>query len=121
MCGRFHISTPAADIAREFSVRGDVPNFEPRWNAAPTDKLPVVLVNRETEARRLAPQRWGLIPFWAKDAKIGATMINAMAETVATRPAFKGAFQRRRCLVPPTASMSGRSATRRRGSPTTSA
>src|SRR5690348_9539996 len=100
MCGRFHQSTPAADIARAFNISGPLPNIRPRWNAAPTDRLPVVLLDRKTGRRRLEVLRWGLIPYWAKDAKIGYSTINAAAETVATKPAFRDAFHDRRCVVP---------------------
>jgi putative SOS response-associated peptidase YedK len=90
----------AAELARLFGTRNPFLNTGPRYNAAPTDKLPVVLLDRKTKERRLEPLRWGLVPFWAKDVKIGATMINAMSETIATKPAFKEAFEQRRCLVP---------------------
>jgi putative SOS response-associated peptidase YedK len=75
-------------------------NVQQRYNAAPTQDLPVVIRDRETGERRLEALRWGLIPFWAKDAKIGFSTINAKAETVATRPAFRDAFKSGRCLVP---------------------
>jgi putative SOS response-associated peptidase YedK len=94
------MSREPVQIAGEFHIKGPLPNFQPRWNAAPTDKHPVVLLDGEPKERRLEPLRWGLIPYWAKDAKIGYSTINATAETVATKPAFKEPFQRRRCLVP---------------------
>jgi putative SOS response-associated peptidase YedK len=100
MCGRYRISREPAQIAGEFHIKGPLPNFQPRWNAAPTDKHPVVLLEGDPKARHLEPLRWGLIPFWAKDAKIGYSTINAMAESIQTRPAFKEAFQSRRCIVP---------------------
>jgi putative SOS response-associated peptidase YedK len=100
MCGRYQASTSAEEIARWFKTTGPLPNTRPRYNAAPTDSLPIVLRDRESGERRLETLRWGLIPFWAKDAKIGYTTINARAETVATTPFFREAFKARRCLVP---------------------
>lgn len=72
---------------------------KPTYNAAPQSFQPVVRLDREGE-RVLTQMRWGLIPLWAKDAKIGRSTVNARAETVAKTPAFREAFQRRRCLVP---------------------
>jgi putative SOS response-associated peptidase YedK len=100
MCGRYVISSPAETIRDLFEAMGPLPNLRPRYNVAPTDPVPVVLLDRETKARKLDTLRWGLIPYWAKDIKIGATMINAKAETVAEKPAFREAFQSRRCLIP---------------------
>jgi putative SOS response-associated peptidase YedK len=71
----------------------------PRWNIAPSQDIPAVRLDRHGK-RRLVRLRWGLIPYWAKDPKIGYRTINARAETVATAPAFREAFQRRRCLIP---------------------
>jgi len=88
-------------MRRLFRFVNPAPDFPPRYNAAPTDKLPVVRLDREGN-RELALLRWGLIPFWAKDEKVGFSSINARAETVATAPAFREAFPRRRCLVPAT-------------------
>jgi putative SOS response-associated peptidase YedK len=65
------ITTSAADLARAFGATNPLPNLRPRYNAAPTQSLPVVLLAPDTKARHLEPLRWGLIPFWAKDAKIG--------------------------------------------------
>ncbi len=100
MCGRFQPSSSAAEIARWFKTTGPAPNLQQRYNAAPTQDLPVVLRDPKSGERRLEALRWGLIPFWAKDEKIAYSMINAMAETVATKPAFRNAFTSRRCLVP---------------------
>ena len=72
----------------------------PSWNVAPTDPLPIVHYDAKEGARSLEVMRWGLIPYWAKDIKIGFSTINARAEEVDTKPAFREAFQRRRCLVP---------------------
>jgi putative SOS response-associated peptidase YedK len=92
-------SSPA-ELARWFNTTGPVPNLQQRYNAAPTQTLPIVLRGPETGKRRLVTLRWGLIPAWAKDAKIGYSTIKAMAETVAIKPAFRDAFKSRRCLVP---------------------
>jgi putative SOS response-associated peptidase YedK len=77
-----------------------LPNFAPTWNGAPTDTLPVVRYDAKERQRSLDLMRWGLIPYWAKDIKIGYSTINAMAETVATKPVFREALLGRRCLVP---------------------
>jgi putative SOS response-associated peptidase YedK len=100
MCGRYQPSSSAEEIARWFTTTGPLPNTRPRYNAAPTDSHPVVLRDWDSGERRLETLRWGLIPFWAKDGKIGYSTINAKAETVAVAPAFREAFKSRRCLVP---------------------
>ena len=79
---------------------GPPPNFPPSWNAAPTDSLPVVRYDKKVGERSLDLLRWGLVPYWAKDLKVGFANINAKAEGIETKPAFREAFQRRRCLVP---------------------
>jgi putative SOS response-associated peptidase YedK len=100
MCGRFIISKFPDDVARWFGTTGPLPNSRPRYNVAPTDQVAVVRFNAETKQRTLDTLRWGLVPYWAKDVRIGATMINAKAETVAEKPAFREAFKSRRCLIP---------------------
>ena len=97
MCGRYSLIHSASAIAERFSLE-KLPEMEPRYNAAPTDRMPVI--RQGGEAREIARLRWGLVPFWAKDEKVGYRMINARSETVATKPSFRQAFQRRRCLVP---------------------
>ncbi len=72
----------------------------PSFNVAPQSFQPVVRLDAETGERELTIMRWGLVPFWAKDAKIGYSTINAKAETITTSPAFREAMKRRRCLVP---------------------
>jgi putative SOS response-associated peptidase YedK len=99
MCGRYSITTAPEAMRRLFRFENAAPELPPRYNAAPTDKLPVVRLDRDGR-RELAVLRWGLIPFWAKDERIGYKSINARAESVATAPAFREALQRRRCLVP---------------------
>jgi putative SOS response-associated peptidase YedK len=100
MCGRFIISKFPADVARWFGTTGPLPNSRPRYNAAPTQDVAVVRFNPETKERTLDTLRWGLVPYWAKDVKIGYSLINARSESVAEKPAFREAFKSRRCLIP---------------------
>jgi putative SOS response-associated peptidase YedK len=100
MCGRFLNKLPPAEIARLFATPAVAPNYPARFNIAPTDPVLAVRVHPKTGARSLDALRWGLVPSWAKDLSIGARLINARAETLATLPAFRDAFQRRRCLIP---------------------
>lgn len=97
MCGRYSISVDAEELWEELDLEGDPPDLHPRYNVAPTQDVPAVL---DREPRRLVMVRWGLVPFWAKDRAIGNRLINARAETIADKPAFRRAFERRRCLVP---------------------
>ena len=100
MRGRVVQKTPLNEIRVLFETVNPVPNAAPTFNGAPTDTLPVVRLDHDGR-RSLDLFRWGLVPWWAKDIKIGARCINAMAETVATKPAFRDAFARRqRCIVP---------------------
>ena len=98
MCGRFTLSSPAEEVAELFEL-AEVPDITPRYNIAPTQPAPVVRITTEDTGRQFHMLRWGLIPFWADDVSIGARMINARAETVTTKPAFRAAFRQRRCLV----------------------
>jgi putative SOS response-associated peptidase YedK len=98
MCGRFTLRTPAKDFARLFAL-DDVPELQPRYNIAPTQTVAAVRLSPERENRELVMLRWGLVPFWADDPKTGYRMINARAETVGTKPAFRQAFVKRRCLI----------------------
>ncbi|RDD60700.1 SOS response-associated peptidase [Ferruginivarius sediminum] len=97
MCGRYSITSPTEAIQKLFQVP-ERPNLPPRYNVAPTQEVPAVRLG-EDGARHLVLLRWGLIPFWAKDATIGNRLINARAESAATKPAFRAAFKARRCLV----------------------
>jgi putative SOS response-associated peptidase YedK len=99
MCGRFLASKSPDEIARWFATRNATPNSRPRYNVAPTQDILAVRFNPETKERTLDALRWGLVPFWAKDIKIGYSLINAKAETVAEKPAFREAFKSRRCLI----------------------
>lgn len=98
MCGRFTITDPQEGLRALFGAN-DPPELKPRYNVAPTQTVAVVRLN-ENGARGIAMLRWGLIPSWAKEAKIGAQMINARADTVAEKPAFRAAFKARRCVIP---------------------
>src|SRR6266702_1710132 len=101
MCGRYVRRSDKQRIAEHFHVYGpSVPDFGPSWNVAPQTFKPVVRLNRDTREGEIVMMRWGLIPYWAKDPKIGISTINAKAETVATASSFREAFKRRRCLVP---------------------
>ena len=97
MCGRYSITTPPEAIQRIFEVPERL-NMPARYNVAPTQDAPVVRLG-DDDARHLNQLRWGLVPFWADDPGIGARMINARAESAADKPAFRVAFQGRRCLV----------------------
>jgi putative SOS response-associated peptidase YedK len=96
VCGRYKISTKAPEIASAFEL-DDVYDPPARYNVAPTDPVPCVRV--EDGRRKLVPMRWGLVPFWAKDLSIGARMINARIESIDEKPAFREAFEKRRCIV----------------------
>lgn len=98
MCGRFAFYSPAEAVSRLFGV-DEVPALEPRFNIAPTQFVPVVRAD-DDGGRRISMLHWGLVPFWAKDKSIGNRMINARAETVAEKPAYKDSFRSRRCIVP---------------------
>jgi putative SOS response-associated peptidase YedK len=101
MCGRYVRRSDKQRIAEHFHVHGpSVPDFGPSWNVAPQTFQPIVRLNRDTGERELVLMRWGLIPFWAKDPKIGLRTINAKAETITTAPAFREAIKFRRCLAP---------------------
>ena len=97
MCGRYVIKTPPALMRQAFGY-GEQPNFPPRYNVAPTQPIPVV---RLVDGRRsFALLRWGFIPFWVKDPRGFSLLINARAESVLEKPAFRNAMRRRRCLIP---------------------
>ena len=98
MCGRFSFTQSEKIVAEIFQL-ASVPTLSPRYNIAPTQPVPTVLVDSDVKNRHLKMLRWGLIPSWAKDIKMGAKLINARAETVAEKPAFRSAFKHRRCLI----------------------
>ncbi len=96
MCGRYTLKTPAGDLQEELAL-DDKPELKPRYNIAPSQDVAIVVSG---PGRKLEWARWGLIPFWAKDEKIGYKMINARAETLAEKPAYREAVKHRRCLIP---------------------
>jgi putative SOS response-associated peptidase YedK len=101
MCGRYFRRSDKQRLAEAF--RAGVPttfDILPSYNVAPQSFQPIVRLNQETQDRELALLRWGLIPFWAKDAKIGYSTINAKSETISTSAMFREPLKRRRCLVP---------------------
>jgi putative SOS response-associated peptidase YedK len=97
MCGRFVIISPPEALRRLFGYP-EQPNMPPQHNIAPTQPVPVVIL--ENGARHFRLMRWGLIPAWVKDPRKFALLINARGETVLEKPAFKNAIRRRRCLIP---------------------
>lgn len=109
MCGRYVSTRSPEDLTRLFDVIDWRPEeaLAPSWNVAPTDDVYAVLERAPRDAgsdaparRELRPLRWGLVPSWAKDPKIGSRMINARMETVHEKPAYRRAFAKRRCLLP---------------------
>ena len=96
MCGRYSLIADIQELARQFEFDGTGFENSPRYNVAPTQAV-LTVTNRDV--RHAEYMRWGLIPSWAKDASIGNRMINARGETVAQKPSFRNALQRRRCLV----------------------
>ena len=98
MCSRYFLDADGNIIAFTFRVPVD-DRIRKRFNIAPTQEAPVIRESRQG-TREVAMLRWGLVPFWAKDVKIGNRMINARCETVLEKPAFRYAFRERRCIVP---------------------
>ncbi len=100
MCGRFALYTDGAELARQ--LQAEVPGgYHPRYNIAPTQTI--LTLHRVDGERQLVPLRWGLIPGWSKGPDNRFSMINARAESVANKPAYRGPFRHRRCLVPASA------------------
>jgi putative SOS response-associated peptidase YedK len=99
MCGRFTLHTSGEEIAQHFAL-SIPPPLTPRYNIAPSQEACAIRTLESSRDRSAAFLRWGLIPRWAKEPKIGYRMINARAESVAEKPAFRAAFRHRRCLIP---------------------
>jgi putative SOS response-associated peptidase YedK len=101
MCGRFARKSTQDILAEWFRLELDeMPWFAPSYNVAPQSVQPVVRLGRDSGRPEMAMLRWGLVPFWAKDEKMAYSTINARAEEAASKPAFREALKRRRCLVP---------------------
>jgi putative SOS response-associated peptidase YedK len=99
MCGRFVSSSSPEAIAEYFGAAFDAQSLGQNFNVAPTNDIYGVVAEPDGSTR-LDVFHWGLVPSWAKDAKVGAKMINARAETLADKPAFKALFRKHRCLIP---------------------
>jgi len=105
MCGRYASSMDPEDIVEEFEIRSaDLPRLQADYNVAPTKDIYVVLERppkgEDVAERQVRAMTWGLVPSWAKDPKIGSRMINARMETVAEKPAYRRAFEKRRAILP---------------------
>ena len=100
MCGRYSLTTTPEAMRRLFDTKGPLANLPPRYNIAPTQAAPVVREAEDGSGRELVMLRWGLVPSWSQGPDHRYSMINARAETVAAKPAYRGPFRERRCLVP---------------------
>src|SRR5881409_1355727 len=99
MCGRYTLKTPVEQLSEKFQFPEIIP-LKPRYNIAPSQPVAVVRLVPDDTERKLAMLRWGLLPAWVKDPTKVQQPINAKAETAAEKPMFRGAFKRRRCLIP---------------------
>ena len=97
MCGRFDQHSPIETLQQAFNIDTIESDATPNYNIAPTQEILSIL--KHNDQNHLVRIHWGLVPFWAKDIKFGSRMINARAETVADKPAFRNAFKKRRCLI----------------------
>lgn len=100
MCGRYRLTAKERWLSEYFSIPAQDLEWAARWNIAPTDEVATIRQDRHEPKRRFAKMRWGLIPYWAKDASIGAKTINAVSETAAEKSAFRESMRKRRCLIP---------------------
>lgn len=99
MCGRYTITVTLEELMVRYGIDvTTVPFHRPKYNVAPSQQVPAVI--HDGQRNRLGELRWGLIPPWADDPKIGFTMINARAETAAAKSAFQSPFRRKRCIIP---------------------
>jgi putative SOS response-associated peptidase YedK len=104
MCGRYTLHHTPREIRERFGVETLEELLSPRYNIAPSQIVPIIRRHQSSvaggDSREMAGCKWGLIPYWAKDPKIGNNLINAKAETISEKPSFKNAFVKRRCLIP---------------------
>lgn len=98
MCGRFSLAATSDEIAQHFELE-TVPDLSPHYNIAPSQTVATVVVLKDKSHRQFQQMRWGLIPSWAKDSKIGNRLINARVETVTEKPSFRNSIRRKRCLI----------------------
>jgi putative SOS response-associated peptidase YedK len=99
MCGRYRVARKKEILAEVFDVETEV-DWNPRYNVAPGQDVAVIRQNATQPIRSFSLMRWGLVPYWTKDPKVGYKLINARAETIAEKPAFREPLQSRRCLIP---------------------
>jgi len=100
MCGRYRLSRRKQIVEEYFDCPSDEQDWAPRFNIAPTQPVPVIRQHPREPVRKLSLLKWGLIPSWAKDSSVSASMINARSETAHAKPAFRDALRSRRCLIP---------------------
>jgi len=98
MCGRYTLTVDPETLKKRFHIEHFNMEYKPRYNIAPGQNIPVI--GERDNQRSVFPMRWGLIPRWAKDSSLSYKMINARAETIKAKPAFKNSFKSRRCLIP---------------------
>ena len=106
MCGRFGLTASPKLVAKQIRLVEE-PTLLFRYNIAPAQLVAAVRKKPDAAERKLDMLRWGLVPFWAKDLKIGNRLINARAETVSKKPAFRASFRQKRCLIPAEVFMNG--------------
>jgi putative SOS response-associated peptidase YedK len=99
MCGRFTSTTPASVLADFFDAETDLADLEPNYNVTPTSDVNVIVENDDGQ-RRLDLFFWGLVPSWAESPAVGSRLINARSETASSKPSFRSAFRRKRCIIP---------------------
>lgn len=98
MCGRFSLRVELAELLAYYDIMDTAFDYVPRYNIAPGQHIPAIIAG--PDGRRLGGLKWGLVPEWSRDARIGNKMINARAETIAEKPAFRKPFRTKRCIVP---------------------
>ena len=99
MCGRFILTSHGKELAEHFGLMTES-ELSPRYNITPTQEVATIRRDPESNGKRLAYLKWGLVPFWAKDMSIGSSLINARCETLSQKPAFRASFKSRRLLIP---------------------